>query len=133
MRTPHGHAALAAALVAACGCSFVSVRGPPRARVAPDAPLECTQSRVAPALDTAGAIVVPVVGLVLWGLCSYASALQSWSSDPATLRCGPVLWGTVASTAAYGGSAAYGFHATAGCRRLVEQRGAGVPRRAAPP
>lgn len=133
MRTPGAHALIAAALVAACGCSFVSVRHPPPSPVAPDAPLECTQSRVAPAIDTAGAIVVPVVGLVMWGLCSYVSSMQSWSSDPGNVRCGPVLVGTIVSTAAYTGSAAYGFHATAECRRLVEQRRAGAPRPAAPP
>ena len=121
----------AAALVGSCGCSFVAVRRPPPA-LAPDAPLECTQSRVAPVLDTAGAIGTPIVGLAMWGLCTFTSAMQSWSSDPLQLKCGPLLWGTVLSTAAYTGSAVYGFHATADCRRLEEQRratawGLGMP------
>ena len=115
---------VAAALVVGCaGCSFVAVRrapaGPPPA---PDAPLECTQSRVAPGLDTAGAIVTPIVGVVTWGLCAFAESMQSWSSDPRHLDCGLVLGATVLGTAAYTGSAVYGFHSTGTCRRLVAER-----------
>ncbi len=113
---------VAAALVGACGCSFIAVRRPPRPPAAPGAPLECTESRVAPALDTAGAIVTPIAGLTLWGLCTFASAMQSWSSNPKHLSCGVVLGATALSTAAYTGSAVYGYRATADCRRLVEQR-----------
>ena len=112
---------VAAALVGACGCSFVAVRRPPPP-AAPDVPLECTQSRVAPALDTAGAIVTPIAGLTLWGLCTFASAMQSWASDPKHLPCGLVLGGTALSTAAYAGSAVYGYRATGDCRRLADQR-----------
>jgi hypothetical protein len=118
---------LAAALVAGCGCSFVAVQRPPPPPVRPGAPLECTQSRIAPALDTAGAIGTPILGFAMWGLCAYTSAMQSWSSDPTRLKCGPVLWGTVLATAAYTGSAVYGYHSTAECRRLAEQRQAIVP------
>jgi hypothetical protein len=113
---------VATVLVAGCGCSFVAVRRPPPAQATRDAPPECTQSRVAPALDTAGAIATPLMGLTLWGLCAFTSAMQSWSSDPKHLNCGLVLGGTILSTAAYTGSAVYGYRATADCRRLVEQR-----------
>jgi hypothetical protein len=127
MRPAGARSLLAAALVAACGCSFVAVRRPPLAPVAPDEPLRCTQSRTAPSLDTAGAILTPLTGLMLWGLCSYTQAMQGWASDPQNLRCGPLLWGTVASTAAFTASAVYGFHATGECRRLAEQRRAPGP------
>jgi hypothetical protein len=118
---------LAAWLAFSCACSLVAVRRPPTVPVPPDVPLECTQSRVAPALDTAGAIATPLFGLTLWGLCAFTSAMQSWSSDPVHLRCGPLLWGTVLSTAAYTGSAVYGFGATGDCRRLAERRWAPEP------
>jgi hypothetical protein len=119
---------LAAALLAtATGCSLIAVRRPPA--IPTDAPLECTQSRAAPGLDTAGAIATPLFGLMLWGLCSYTSAMQSWSSDPTRIECGPVIWGTVLATAAYTGSAVYGFRETGECRRLAAARSAvGPPR-----
>ena len=88
MRTHRAHRLLAAALVGSCGCSFIAVRRPPPPPVAPDVPLECTQSRVPPALDTAGAIGTPIVGFAMWGLCTFTSAMQSWSSDPSHLKCG---------------------------------------------
>ncbi|HEY6099061.1 MAG TPA: hypothetical protein VIW03_06510 [Anaeromyxobacter sp.] len=132
MRSHCAHPLVAAALVCGCGCSFIAVHRPPPPPVAPDAPLECTQSRVAPALDTAGAVGTPIVGLVAWGLCTFTSAMQSWSSDPNPLKCGPVLWGTILSTAAYAGSAVYGYRATADCRRLAERRKAAVPEPGAP-
>jgi hypothetical protein len=119
----HGASRLvAAALVAGCGCSLAAVRRPPPAPAPPDVPLECTQSRVAPALDTAGAIGAPILGLTTWWLCAVTSAMQSWSSDPKRLNCGVVLGATLVSTAAYTGSAVYGYRATAECRRIAEQR-----------
>ncbi len=127
MRSPRAYALLAAALAAGSGCSFIAVRRPPPPPVPPDASLECTQSRVSPALDTAGAIGTPILGIAMWGLCTFTSAMQSWSSDPTHLECGPVLWGTILSTAVYTGSALYGYHATADCRRLAEQRRATPP------
>jgi hypothetical protein len=126
MRSQRSHPLLAAALVTCCGCSFVAVRRP-ASSLAPGAGLECTQSRVAPALDTAGAIATPILGVAMWGICAFASAMQSWSSDPRHLDCGVVLWGTVLSTAAYTGSAVYGYHVTADCRRLAEQRSPSAP------
>ncbi len=127
MRSHRLRPLLAAALVGSCGCSFIAVRRPPPSPVAPDAQLECTQSRVAPALDTAGAIGTPIVGFAMWGLCTFTSAMQSWSSDPSHLKCGHVLWGTILSTAAYTGSAVYGYHVTGDCRRLAEQRRTTAP------
>ena len=122
MRIRGARPLVAAALVSTCGCSFVAVRRPPPAPVAPDVPLACTESRVAPALDTAGAIGTPILGLTMWGLCTFASVMQSWSSEPKNLNCGLVLGATVLSTAAYTGSAVYGYRATNACRRLAEQR-----------
>lgn len=133
MRTSRARALGAAALVATCGCSLVSVRRPPPPPLVPDAPLECTQSRVAPVLDTVGAIAVPLVGLGLWLVCTYTASMQSWSSDPVNLQCGSLLWGTALSTAAYTGSAVYGYQATGSCRRLAAQRRAGAPESGTPP
>lgn len=120
MWSPGVRPLLAAVLVAGSACSFVAVRRLPPSPVPPGAPLECTQSRAAPVLDTAGAIATPIVGVAVWGLCAYLDAMQSWSSDPSHLKCGGVLWATLAGTAAYTGSAVYGFHHTGECRRLAE-------------
>lgn len=133
MRGPGARPLLAAALAVSCGCSFVAVRRAPPPPLPPDARLECTQSRVAPGLDTAGAIVTPLVGLSMWGLCTFTSAMQSWSSDPVYLRCGTLLWGTILSTGAYTGSAVYGFRATAQCRRLADQLQQRAPEPGTPP
>lgn len=127
MRGKRARSLLAAALAATGGCSFIAVRRPPPPPVPPDVPIECTQSRVSPVLDTVGAVATPLVGLGVWGLCSYISAMQSWSSDPTHLNCGTVLWGTILSTAAYTGSAVYGYHYTGDCRRLAEQGRVSMP------
>lgn len=120
MRGTRASCVVVAALVL-CGCSFVAVRRPPPSPPPPGAPLECTQSRVAPGLDTAGAIVTPVAGLGAWGLCTFLQTQQSWASEPRNLSCGTVLWATLGVTAAYTGSAVYGFHETGACRRLAAQ------------
>ena len=120
---------VAAALLVGCaGCSFVAVRRAPASLPpAPDAPVECTESRTAPVLDTVGAIATPVVGLTTWFLCSVLDAMQSWSSTPQHLGCGALLWGTALGTAAYTGSAVYGYRATGTCRRLVAERSPARP------
>ena len=110
---------VAAALVL-CACSFVAVRRPPPSSP-PGAPLECTLSRLAPGLDTAGAIVTPIAGLGAFGLCTFLQTQQSWASEPQNLSCGAFLWATLGVTAAYTGSAVYGFHETGTCRRLAAQ------------
>ncbi len=130
MRTSLEALVVAALVACASGCSFVAVRRPPPH--ATDAPLECTDSRAAPSLDTAGAIVTPLLGLMTWGLCEYGNSMQSWASEPTRLNCASVMWATLLGTAAYTGSAVYGFHATGECRRLVGARSApppGVPQR----
>lgn len=132
MRTHGAHRLLAAALVGACGCSFVAVRRPPPAPVAPGTAVACTQSRVAPVLDTAGAIMTPVAGGLLWFLCAVTASMNSWGSDPNRIDCGPVLWGTILSTAAYTGSAVYGYHVTGECRRLAQRFPPAMPGGGAP-
>lgn len=126
MRIPGGRALVSAALLATGGCSFIAIRRPPPPPVPRDAPLECTESRTAPVLDTVGAVLTPLVGVGVWGLCSYVWAMQGWSSNPVHMRCGTILWGTGIATVGYAGSAVYGFHATAGCRRLAEQLRSGA-------
>ncbi len=115
------HRVLAAALAGTCACSFVAVRGPPR-ELPPAVEPRCTETSVAPGLDTAGAIITPLTGAFLWGLCSFSQVMQSWASDPKELSCNRIAWAALAATAAYAGSAVYGFHATSECRKLVEQR-----------
>lgn len=123
MRAARTSWAVATAL-ALSGCSFIAVRGPPSSPPPPGVPLECTQSRTAPSLDTAGAIVTPVAGLATWWLCEVVRSMNSWGSEPADMRCRNVLWATLGVTAAYTGSALYGFHETGGCRRLAAQAAA---------
>ena len=118
MREARASCAVTAAL-AICACSFVGVRRAPPSPPPPGTPLECTQSRVAPGLDTAGAIVAPIAGVGAWGTCALVQSQQSWSSQPQDLRCGNLLWATVAITAAYTASAVYGFHETGACRQLA--------------
>ncbi len=120
MRIFPGSLLLAALVASGSGCSFVAVRRPPSAPS--EAPLECTRSRVAPGLDTAGAVVTPLLGVATWGLCEYGNAMQSWASEPRRLDCGAVLWAALIGTAAYTGSAVYGFHETGECRRLSAER-----------
>jgi hypothetical protein len=130
---------LLAAALASAGCSFVAVRRPPPEPSPPGVPIACTESRTAPVLDTVGAVATPIVGAATWGLCAYLSSMQSWASDPTHLKCGAVIWGALLGTAAYTGSAVYGFHHTNQCRRLAEQGrpialpSAPVPRLVAPP
>jgi hypothetical protein len=117
---------VAVTLVGCCGCSLVAVRPPPREPPPPFAPLECTELKLAPALDTAGALVTPVLGLASWWVCGFVASMDGASSDRA--RCSPLLWGTLLSTAAFTGSAVYGFRTTGECHRLAEERPAIVPR-----
>jgi hypothetical protein len=119
MRTRPWPVLVAALGIATSGCSLVAVRRPPPV-TAEKAP-ECTQSRLAPGLDTAGAITSALVGVTLWGLCEYTTAISSWGSEPSHPNCGAVLWGGALSAAAYTGSAVYGFRATGECRRRTEE------------
>ncbi len=119
MRGARASCAVVLAALATSGCSLVAVRPPPPSPPPPGTPLECTQSRVAPGLDTAGAIVTPVVGLAALGICAFVQTQQSWASEPQDLRCGTFLWATLGITAAYAGSAIYGFHETGVCRSLA--------------
>jgi hypothetical protein len=114
-----GRPVACAVAVALCGCSFVAVRRPPQSPPPPGAPLECTQSRVAPAFDTVGAILVPLVGLSAAAVCELEQSQQSWASEPMDLHCGNIVWATAGVTAAYVASAIYGFHETGACRRVA--------------
>ena len=121
MREVRASCVVAGAMLILCGCSFISVRRPPTPSPPPGAPLECTESRVAPGLDTAGAIVTPIAGLGAWGLCTFMQTQQSWASEPRNMGCEAALWATLGITAAYTASAVYGFHETGACRRLGAQ------------
>jgi hypothetical protein len=129
MRTPAGILLAATLAAAASGCSFASVRRPPP-DPRPDAPLECTQSRTAPALDTAGAVVTPLTGMVLWSLCAFTASMNTWASDPSgptPAACTALAVGAVLGTTAYVGSAVYGYKTTGDCRRLAAERAAQPP------
>ena len=68
------------------GCSLVLTREPRFAPDRPGEPVECTESRVAPALDAglAAALYASAVALVVWG-ASYRDALDAFDGrSPAT-------------------------------------------------
>jgi len=53
-------AVLAAASLSIGGCSWIGMARPPKPPVEPAPPAACTTSRLAPALDTAGAVLIGV-------------------------------------------------------------------------
>ena len=55
---------IAVALLVFSGCSWMAMARPPATPVEPAPPASCTTSRLAPALDTAGALLVGVPGVV---------------------------------------------------------------------
>ncbi len=65
--------------------------------------------------------MTPIAGLGAWGLCTFLQTQQSWASEPRNLNCAAILWTALGVTAAYTGSAVYGFHETGACRRLAAQ------------
>jgi hypothetical protein len=102
-------AALALAGIAASGCSFIFVHGPPRNHENSVA-FECTSSVVAPVLDTVWA------GLNGIGAISAASTDEAtWNSRSTTSR-GAVIAVGAGWFLLSGASAIYGFTRTQSCR-----------------
>lgn len=78
---PHGLVALAiAASLALSGCSWIGMTRPPQPPVAESPPVTCTTSRVAPAFDTAGAVLLGVPGLIttVYGIAVPACSGSGW-------------------------------------------------------
>jgi hypothetical protein len=73
-------AVLAAASLSIGGCSWIAMARPPRPPVEPAPPAACTTSRLAPALDTAGAVLVgvPAVTVTAAAIATPACHGEGW-------------------------------------------------------
>lgn len=109
-----------ACLIAASGCSWVTVQAPPRGPIARDQVIECTTSVAPPVVDT----TLGAAALGLGGAAAVGGAAGLGTCDPATcwiggpiavayLTMGVVLLGVAV---AEGISAAHGYSTTAECR-----------------
>ncbi len=69
-----------AACLCLTGCSLIGMTRPPPPPVADSPPVTCTTSRLAPALDTAGAVLLGVPGLVttVYGIATPACSGSGW-------------------------------------------------------
>jgi hypothetical protein len=113
-----------------CGCSFVFMRAapstpPPRPAqsTVPSTEVECTSSRLAPVVDTLGAVVTGGLTLLL-AVCPGDPDYEGEESPP---TCDWQLAAAAVGTVAYVVSAAYGFSTAANCdratSRAVNERG----------
>jgi hypothetical protein len=106
---------MCAALLPACSYAFV--HAPPADD--PDDPGDCTESRVAPALDTALTGMLAVTLLIIVPQCMRTTG-NNQDGTPAT-GCTGEQWFGVGWTGVVGTataiSAVHGFRATARCRR----------------
>ena len=78
---PHRIAACAIASgLALSGCSWIGMTRPQPPPVAESPPVNCTTSRVAPAFDTAGAVLLGVPGLIttVYGIAVPACTGSGW-------------------------------------------------------
>jgi hypothetical protein len=112
------------------GCSFVFMRppstpSPPAAKsVGQPAGVECSSSRLAPAVDVLGAVAL--AGLVgLFTLCPAGFDHEGEGPPP---TCTAQLGASVAGTATYATSAVYGFISAATCD-AAQERGRAMGRR----
>jgi len=112
--------ALLFAGMAASGCSFIFVRGPPSDRPQYGA-IDCTSSVVAPVLDLVWA------GLNGTGALQAASTSQAtWDANTTTSR-GAVIGIGLTWLVVSGVSAIYGFKTTEACRRAVAAQSTRLP------
>ncbi|MCC6215357.1 MAG: hypothetical protein IT376_10840 [Polyangiaceae bacterium] len=120
-------AAMLLALTGAQGCSFIFVRGAPEgaAQYPPTVPVECTESRWAPIVDT---VLASVTGLITIGA---AVAPESAFDDGASRSV--LVAGYGLNTLLHGSSAWYGYSETAECRQVKATRPPPPPAVAPPP
>jgi len=116
-------------LLSGSGCSLVFVR-PPRAGAegaTPAEPPRCTESRAAPAADTA--IGGTLLFLAVVGLAGYAQGCDSsgWFRCMGRDMGGALAIGAGIPSAAFLGSAWYGYRKTGQCRRTRAQTSACDP------
>lgn len=114
-------------LFATTGCSWVTMTRPPPPPVEPRPPATCTTSRLAPALDTVGAVLLAVPGAITTGygiatpVCSHNCFLEpeSGGSKAAIIGVGVLLLGLAAVETA---SAVTGYGWASGCEALKESQ-----------
>ncbi|MGA8890791.1 MAG: hypothetical protein WB493_04420 [Anaeromyxobacteraceae bacterium] len=115
-------------LLAASGCSWATMTRPPAPPVDPSPPAVCTTSRLAPALDTVGAVLLAVPGAITTGygiatpVCTQGWCMlepQSGGSKAAIIGVGVLLLGLAAVETA---SAVTGYGWADGCEALKERQ-----------
>jgi hypothetical protein len=119
--------AAAALLLAASGCSWITVRSPPKGPVPPEPEARCTASVAAPVVDTvlgSAALGLGATGVVagVEGLNQCAGTDTCWIQAPLAttyVTLGALLVGVAVVE---GFSAAHGYRATAACRALQEEQ-----------
>lgn len=120
---------LALVVALAPGCSWVAVHAPPRP-AQPEAPLDCTESRAAPAADTALAVLSGIgagLGLLVAATEKSCSDSGAWgslfcmTSSERTALVGTSV-ALLAAGVVFGFSAASGYRDTAACRADVRER-----------
>lgn len=115
-------------LLATTGCSWVTMTRPPQPPVEPAPPATCTTSRLAPALDTVGAVLLVVPGAVTTGygiatpVCTQGFCLLepgSGGSKAAIIGVGVLMLGLAAVETA---SAVTGYGWASACEALKERQ-----------
>jgi hypothetical protein len=115
-------------LLLASGCSWATMTRPPPPPVDPSPPATCTTSRLAPARDTVGAVLLAVPGAVTTGygiatpVCTQGWCLfepQSGGSKAAIIGVGVLLLGLAAVETA---SAVTGYGWADRCESLKERQ-----------
>lgn len=127
-------AACLALVLCSSGCSLMFVTGPPAhvERLPPRAPVECTTSKLAPAIDVG--LVALESARVVYAITAPDSAYRNFPIS----RLADVAIGSALAVLALG-SAAYGFDTASDCedaqtlQRMRAARAASQPSRPAPP
>ncbi len=126
-RAGRGLGGVAVLLAPLTACSWLAVSKPPDGPIDPTADLHCTESMVAPAADTAGALVFGALGtLAMYELVVNQCKNPGDEQGPMQAYCAALGLPALAFATAYGFSAVYGFKHAARCLELVETKNACV-------
>ncbi|HSN90290.1 MAG TPA: hypothetical protein VLS93_03605, partial [Anaeromyxobacteraceae bacterium] len=114
-RRPLLAAALALAALPAGGCSFLFMTRPPEPVLAPNAPVQCTRTRIAPVLDTVCAVVHGAAGIAILSApdCAPGELCVIDANDQAAMAAAFLL-----PAAACTASAMSGFRSASRCREV---------------
>jgi hypothetical protein len=117
--------AAALALLAGPGCSWIVSRRPPPGPIDPHAPLDCTPGYAAPVLDTVGAGLFGLTGLITT-VAGTAYAVGACPGCYTGSKVTPVALGVaaLAGTVVLGLSANHGYRVAEACLAVEEQRDA---------